>query len=171
MISNTIANIHCRHLYLLVNYCSTNVFRRWSCIRQPAFSNYSLQVPIVVQMWLIAYISIYFYRILNSLQTMVESYENIFPFLQTTQSPTCQNRINDTRKEDELPKYSSFLYGEQFCGDEFSRIQSAPKRHSSEVFGEATDDKFIATNYYKVNKPFILYSARFGVKVKHYFVN
>ncbi|KAL5967152.1 Nucleolar protein 4-like [Taenia solium] len=69
-----------------------------------------------------------------------------------TQSPTCQNRIKETRKEDELPKYSSFLYGEQFCGDEFSRIPPAPKRHSSEIFGGATEDKFIATNHYKKSK-------------------
>ncbi|VDM35152.1 unnamed protein product, partial [Hydatigera taeniaeformis] len=69
-----------------------------------------------------------------------------------TQSPTCQNRIPEARKEDELPKYSSFLYGEQFCSDEFSRVPSAQKRHSSSVFGEAAEDKYISTNYYKKPK-------------------
>ncbi|KAH9285625.1 Nucleolar protein 4-like [Echinococcus granulosus] len=69
-----------------------------------------------------------------------------------TQLPTYQNRSTDTHKEDDLPKYSSFLYGEQFCGDEFTRIPPAPKRHSSEVFGETAGDRFIATNYHKKSK-------------------
>uniref|UniRef100_A0A5K3EXR1 SAM domain-containing protein n=1 Tax=Mesocestoides corti TaxID=53468 RepID=A0A5K3EXR1_MESCO len=73
------------------------------------------------------------------------------------QASVCYNRSgsgssSEMRKDEDRPKFSSFLYSEQFCGDKSNRMQPTQKRHLSEAFVDAAENKYLTTEFYKKPK-------------------